>query len=524
MGDQRRVPARTILDEYRDKPTLTPGWSALGGPGRFPRRALLGGGSLAAAAAGLTVGRAMAGGSTTFTPPADLSGLPVVNITAAPFNADPTGATDSTAAILAAVGAAGSNGRVYAPAGTYLILGASNGNGPIVLTGDGAFEGAGSRWSGGPNAGTTFLCGDATAGILFNGNGMASNFVIDGNKVALTPLQRGTQTGAGSFGTFMNVAVVNSARDGWTIISSQNDSYYSCVSHGSARDNLYIDGGAGGLDFYHWNDSSCGRYGIRSDGLVLGLAGSYLTHTEAIRFWGGISEAGNFLGQLVPSGVTRIMLRDAVDWAFPCMNIFGTGMTGPAIHIDQGSCYAINLSDALIWANKSGLSPGQACVQIDGAAGFGGDIILNGTYFVAGDNSVYVATGSPTLTAFGMVDHTTFGPVGGSNVPEANSLLRGNTGPWLPATLLNGWIGTAHYRYDAASRVELRGKVIGKSGTAAFRLPAGYFPPTTPTLMVLMGTGMGSLGIGTSGLVTPTQVLGETTKGVLLDGVSFPAT
>ncbi len=466
----------------------------------------------------------MAGGSTTFTPPTDLSGLPVVNITVAPFNADPTGATDSTAAILAAISAAGTNGRVYAPAGTYLILGASNGNGPIVVNGDGMFEGAGSRWSGGAGAGTTFLCGDQTAGLLFNGNGMVANFVIDGNKVATTPLQRGMQTGAGSFGTFMNVAVVNSAQDGWTIISSQNDSYYSCVSHGSARDNLYIDGGAGGLDFYHWNDSSCGRYGIRSDGIVVGLAGSYLTHTEAIRFWGGISEAGNFLGLPVPSGVSRIMLRNAVDWAFPCMNIFGSGMSGPTVHVDQGSCYAINLSDALLWATKSGVSPGHACVQLDGSPGFGGDLIVNGTYFVAGDSSVYVATGTPSVSAFGMVDHTTYGPVGGSGVPEVNSLLRGNTGPWIPATLQNGWIGTAHYRYDAASRVELRGKIIGASGIAAFRLPVGYYPPTTPTLMVLMGAGVGSLSIGTSGLVTPTQVLGGTTQGVLLDGVSFPAT
>ena len=140
-----------------------------------------------------------------------------------------------------------------------MITGGANQQQPITIDGDGVFEGAGSRWDGGTSTGTTFVCGDSTAGILLNGSGYCANFTVDANNVATTPFWRGTETDAGSFGTFMSIAVVNSAQDGWTIISSQNDSYYSCVSHGSARDNLYIDGGRAASTSTTGTISSCGR-------------------------------------------------------------------------------------------------------------------------------------------------------------------------------------------------------------------------------------------------------------------------
>ncbi|HEY1828201.1 MAG TPA: glycosyl hydrolase family 28-related protein [Acidimicrobiales bacterium] len=509
MEQHQRVSARSILDQYEGAPSVTT-TTTPPGPGRFPRRALLGGGTLAAA--GITIGTALAGGASKFTPAADLSGLPVVNITDAPFKADPTGSADSTKAIVAAIAAAGTNGRVYAPAGTYLISSRQNGGSAIVFTGDGVFEGAGRQWSNPNQAATTFRCTDAAAGFVFNGSGVVANFTVDGAGVAKTPLQRGTQSDAAPFGTFMQVAVINSAQDGWTIISSQNDSYYNCVSHGSARDNLYIDGGAGGLDFFHWSDSSSGRYGIHSDGLITGLVGSYADHTEAIRFWGGASEVGSLLGLVPAPGVSRIYLRHAVDWAFPTMNIYGLSMSGPTVHIDQGTCYAINLSDALIWANKSllGASPGHACIQIDGTAGFGGDVMLNGTYCVEGDTSVYIASGTPTVSAVGLLDHTTNGPVGAPGLPEVNSLLMGRTGPWLTASLLSGWTGSAAYRFTSLGEVEMKGAISGPSGTPAFTVPAGYRPPKAMTLLALMGAGVGSVSVTTPGTVTPTLLAGVT--------------
>lgn len=46
----------------------------------------------------------------------------VFNVTASPYNADPTGVADSTAGIQAALGAAGINGQVYFPKGQYKVV------------------------------------------------------------------------------------------------------------------------------------------------------------------------------------------------------------------------------------------------------------------------------------------------------------------------------------------------------------------------------------------------------------------
>jgi hypothetical protein len=520
MSKSLPTSARAILNELggdakaaRTNPTI-------------PRRVLLGGGTLAAV--GAAVGTTLAGGAkprTAVVPPADLSGLPVFDITEAPFNADPTGGTDATGAIVAAIAAAGANGRIYAPSGTYLITGAANNNGPIVFVSSGLLEGAGGASSSG-TAATTFKCGDATAGIVLNGNGAASNFTVDGNHVATTPLQRGLQAGAGCYGTFTNITVIDSAQDGWTIISSQNDAYYSCASVGSARDNLYIDGGAGGLDFFHWNDSQCGRYGIHGDGLIDGTAGTYITTTEAVRFWGGITEGGGFAGfGESGGGVSRIYLAHAIDWAFPHMNVVGTKASGPTVAIDQATCYAIDFSHSLIWANTSYTAPGYACIEIAGGSGYGGDIIVDGAYFVAGDTSIYVTQGAPTIFATSIMDHTKNGPIGGGSCPDINSLLIGTTGPWILASLGAGWLGSLHYRIDGLGRVEFKGRIIGPSGQVACTLPKGLYPVTDPQLLAIMGTGIGTVAISSdNGQVTPTEVSGDATKGVVFDGLSFPTT
>src|SRR5579862_4407131 len=45
----------------------------------------------------------------------------IVDVTQAPYNADPTGATDCQPAILAAINAANSGDIIYLPAGIYLV-------------------------------------------------------------------------------------------------------------------------------------------------------------------------------------------------------------------------------------------------------------------------------------------------------------------------------------------------------------------------------------------------------------------
>lgn len=60
---------------------------------------------------------------------------PIFNVTGSPYNADPTGVTDATAAIQSAINAAGlgGGGVVYLPAGTYRLSVPSNQNQALVI-------------------------------------------------------------------------------------------------------------------------------------------------------------------------------------------------------------------------------------------------------------------------------------------------------------------------------------------------------------------------------------------------------
>jgi hypothetical protein len=455
-------------------------------------------------------------------PASDLTGLPVMNITSAPFNADPTGKSDSTAAILAAVAAAQSVGIVFAPAGVYLMKGASNGGHPITIAGSCQLIGQGGRAS---LPGTTFLCGDATAGLVLNGSALYQGFLVNGGGIATLPLQRGLSSGAGAYAEFNDVWVINSAQDGWTIISSQNDSYYSCGSDSSARDNLYIDGGAGGLDFFHWEEANAGRYGVHGDALITGAPESYVTWTETVRFWSGIFDA---VAGGVP-GVSKLYLRSAKDWAFPKVNVIGMTCSGPAVDIDQSTCSGIDFGGAYFWAatTSGGANPGHACIQVSGTNPTPQIVAVrtDGAYFVAGDTSVYVETADANISAANwMADLSVNGPVAAGGLAGIDTMLKGRTGEWQVATPATGWTGSLGYRIGPNSRVEFKGDLAGPSGTTAFTLPAGYRPVVDNFLMVVMPTGMGFAAIETSGAVVPVQISGQTAQGVYCDGLTFPTT
>jgi hypothetical protein len=484
----------------------------------FHRRSFLAGGS--ALAAGYTLFGASDAGAQT--PPTDLTGLPVINITASPFNADPTGAKDSTAAILAAIAASGSSGIIFAPAGVYVITGGANGGQPIAFSGSCQLIGEGGRAS---DAGTTFLCGDTTAGLLLNGSALYQGFLVHGAGVATLPLQRGTAGGGGAYGVFNDVWVTNSAQDGWTIIGTQNDAYYSCGSDSSARDNLYIDGGAGGLDFFHWQEANSGRYGLHADALIPGAPGSYGSYTESVRFWSGIFDAvsGSY------ACVSKVYLRHAKDYAFPKVNIIGTACTGPTVDIDQSSCLGIDFDGAFIWSKLTtgGANPGHACIQVSGSNTAPQIISVrtDGVYFVAGDTSVYVETAGASISALNwMADLTTNGPAAASGLPGIDTMLKGRTGKWQIAANNSGWSGAVAYRFGSDGRVEFKGTVSGPSGSTAFTLPAGYRPPAIAYLMVVMPTGVGVAAVEPSGAVVVAQISGSTSQGVYFDGLSCPVT
>lgn len=270
----------------------------------------------------------------------DASGGSGSIFTVAAPSADNTGATDTP--ILAAALAAGT--PIIMHPGVYFI------NALITHANDQPFAGSGGGRSG-ASGGTVIrvATGHASAAVLLNGTGPVRDFLVDGNSVASAPLQRGLTSGAGSYGRFDNIWVTGSTADGFTIMSPQNDKYYSCGSFLNGRDNLYIDGGAGGLEFWGWQDFSATRYGIHLDGLQV-ILGGYYDHVQNIRFYGGITEQGG------GTPTSRVYMRHAVDISFPEMNISGLGCTGPCVDLDVGSCFAIDLS------NSQTASPGTATV------------------------------------------------------------------------------------------------------------------------------------------------------------------
>jgi hypothetical protein len=205
------------------------------------------------------------------------------------------------------------------------------------------------------------------------------------------------------------------------------------------------------------------------------------------------------------------------------MNIYGAAMSGPAVYVDQSTCYRINFAHALIWSNRSllGGSPGHACIEIDGGAGYGADIICDGTYFVGGDTSIYITQGKPMVSAAGMLDNTTNGPVGGSGVQQIDTLLAGRTGKWLQAPLNAPWSGYFGYRTSGFGRTEVRGSIYGPNGSVATTFPAGYRPIIDSKFVAPMGTGVGVLTVGANGAVTPTQGAGQSQSGISLDGLTW---
>lgn len=427
--------------------------------------------------------------------------------------------TDDTVAITAAASAASAtNSIVFAPAGIYTILGSSyngdeSGGSQIHLLSRGGLLG-----QGGAGANTVFLCADETAGISTYANARYQGFMCDGNNVATTPLWNGVVTGpdtvgttggvgtptgglptgvpagtvtdnAVSYGTFVDVWATRSAGNGWAIMSCQNNSYYHCGTTDNAQDGLYLDGGAGGHDFFNFYERGSLRYGVYSDTKFPTVYG-YEDSVQDIRFFGGTFDADP--GR---RGVSKVFLQFAYDWRFLGTKIVGTNLTGPTVSLDQTQLYGHKFVGCWIWATPKQTNPGNACVHINGVAIDNNHFSIvktDGCAFVAGDNSVIVTSNNEyyVYPAIGwLFDATTHGPAAPSPVsavtsvphltlPAADALLVGRTGAWQQAALAAGWTGAVYYRIMAEGWVQLKGSAQSQSSTggAIFTLPIGYRP------------------------------------------------
>ncbi len=144
----------------------------------------------------------------------------IVDVTQAPYNADPTGATDCHDAILAAINAANSGDIIYLPAGTYLVNETiSPKSGARAITPFGARETPpSSKWmrrGGGGGEGLFYLSAAATATL--NGITRLGSVAITGG------LTQGS--------TVLTVASTSAVIDGGMIQIAENNNTTLPVIH-----------------------------------------------------------------------------------------------------------------------------------------------------------------------------------------------------------------------------------------------------------------------------------------------------
>jgi hypothetical protein len=397
--------------------------------------------------------------------------------------------TDDTVAILNAIAAAeagqqatlgvggstaGPAGTVFFPPGIYMISGAKNSNKQIDLQGHTVnIVGCGGRCL--PDvtaAASVLLCTDATAGLLTDSWSFYKGFCVSGNHIATNPVQ----STAGCFSTYIDVWATASADVGWTIFDSQNNSYHDCGTTNNKNDGLYMDGGAGGNDFWHFTESGSGRYGIYADTKVLGQYGSFLTNTEDNKFFGGsVSSTASD-----PQATSKIFLNGALTWYILGMTIRGDNLTGPTVDLKQGTSHWIDLSGCTISAVSS-----QACILVDGGSGSNAYLFVktDGVRFLSGANSIYVTNhGAYWYSGIDWAyDGSTNGPQAASDADGTllESLLTGRTGQWHAATLTAPWTsGSVKFRMRSDGLVELKGYAtrVSGSGSNILTLPTGFRP------------------------------------------------
>ncbi|MBN9620084.1 MAG: hypothetical protein J0H43_10190 [Actinobacteria bacterium] len=421
--------------------------------------------------------------------------------------------TDDTLAIVAAITAAGYTGKLFAPAGTYLVRASSNGGNPLTLTSSGGLCGLGGAIAPGQSSGNTvFLCADAGAGLVATGPAPYQGFGVDGNGVATTPLA----VNSGTHAFFLDVWVTNSSQSGWSITGVAHCGFYDCGAVGNALDGVYIDGGANDLEFVHLYEESSARYGVHGD---TSLGGT----TQLVHFHGGQLDTPSGGGV---QGTSKVYLRGAAGWTFVDVRIVGTNLTGPTVDLDQSAGFGLLFQTCWIWSTSGGGSPGHAGIQVGGTPPGGVArtfVNTDGCHFVAGDTSVYIVTsGSYLYTAAEWVaDGTSNGPVAGSGAAAIDTLLGGRTGAWQTATLASPWTGTVTYRTNADGRVQLRGSASGgSSGATILTLPTGYRPAASLTVQVALAAAMGTVTVTSGGVVSATS--GSAPGTVHFDNIVFP--
>jgi hypothetical protein len=229
------------------------------------------------------------------------------------YGADPTGVTNSTTAIQAAATAArastlphsSTNGRVYAPQGTYLYS-------DEIDMRDVPFTGQG--W------GTTFKATHADAVFLLGSSyETTGHFRIDGNDLA----EYGAHFYPMAGGYYPHIYVQDCTIYGVTFNGTQNSIIDLMSVSNCGRANLVLRNGCGSLIFNHFESTYADRgyyLWITEDGTDLGGASAY-SESSSIYFVQGICEYGDGVEAGTATGGSGTTLVDSTatwtvnEWA-----------------------------------------------------------------------------------------------------------------------------------------------------------------------------------------------------------------
>lgn len=418
---------------------------------------------------------------------------------------DPTGASDSSSALLAAIAAA----EALEGGGGIVDLGPGNIKVASLITAAAVvgIEGAGNSLSG--TYGTRILCSAAAAGLLLNvaSGGIYKGFRVDGDSVATSGgqgccMQIGTYPTEGAQATFLGVDVTNGAMDNVHVVGAQNHAFFGCSNQDAAQDNLVLDYGCGGLAFYRYESYGAGRYCLRIT--QSGVTAGYTSPTH-IKFDHCIFENNTVDAPLIQLEYGAGIVFDHCVIA---ANV--TGRTTPLARLLSTFAGSVEFRSCYF------LGSGPSAVQVGAAS----KVIFTGYNTFSGmtaaiDNSaggaVVVSTGAIALgTSVAMFTSTTANDGDGNS--SATSLVpvvieRGTTSE---AAIYGALYGDAGQRF----RLYADGTLGLNYGGSGFSFPARVAPRSDGTVGITPGLAV----TGMTGAVAASRWGGGTTGGAPVSG------
>ena len=334
-----------------------------------------------------------------------------INVTLSPYNADPTGATDSTTGIQNAINAAQTNGggTVYFPNGKYLVSSLNITGDNITLLGDGPQT---SYFYTSSTTGTFLNIGQSTVGTLFT------------NIVNIGFIPKVSRTGYTVY--FLNCQGVYMSNVWLGIKLPEGSPPLPTLGHGIAIDNVNVGSSFGVMDAVQIADvsgdaldigrfsagvppgdifiSNCNFGGSGAVGIDIGWAsGVYITNSELTG--SSTSTYGLVLAPTTNDWTAYIFLDGLVVDTFGSNGIYMTG-AGVIADVRLTGCYSNNNNNHGVLFDNSNthsigitITGGEFCNNVGAGIEWfgGGGFVINGAMCFA--NSKNTSAGQNGINA-----------------------------------------------------------------------------------------------------------------------------